>query len=93
MCADFVQAVKNHFPEFQKKVKIHLLLHLTQSMIDLLTIQRGDINNYIHALNVMYTLLSMSCKDYYNYTTDVNHTTLLYGLETSLPIDLHAVEI
>lgn len=34
ICSDFVMTVKSHFPELQKKVKVHLLLHLTQSMID-----------------------------------------------------------
>lgn len=33
ICQDFVRAIKNHYPEYTKKVKIHLLLHLVDSMI------------------------------------------------------------
>ena len=33
-CEDFVRLVKDCFPEQQRKVKIHLILHLTESMID-----------------------------------------------------------
>ena len=34
-CKDFVDLVRDCFPQLQKKVKIHLILHLTESMIDL----------------------------------------------------------
>ena len=34
VCEEFAQAIKDNFPELQKKVKIHLILHLTQSMTD-----------------------------------------------------------
>lgn len=34
ICEDFVGVVKQHAPELLKKVKIHLLLHLTDSIID-----------------------------------------------------------
>ena len=34
VCTDFVQAVKNHFLDMQKKLKVHLILHLAQSMAD-----------------------------------------------------------
>ena len=34
VCEDCVHLVKDCFPEQQKKVKIHLILHLTESMID-----------------------------------------------------------
>ena len=46
VCTDFVQAVKDHFPDMQKKLKVHLILHLAQSMADFgptssFLIQRG----------------------------------------------------
>lgn len=34
MCEEFVSLIKQHFPHLQKKVKIHLLLHLTGNMVD-----------------------------------------------------------
>ena len=34
VCEEFVCSIKDHFPELQKKVKINLMLHLTQSMVD-----------------------------------------------------------
>ena len=34
VCTDFVQAVKDHFPDMLKKLKVHLILHLAQSMAD-----------------------------------------------------------
>ena len=34
ICEKFVCAVKQHTPEFVNKVKIHLLLHLTDSICD-----------------------------------------------------------
>jgi len=33
-CEDFVQTIHEHFPEFKSKVKIHLILHLPDNMID-----------------------------------------------------------
>ena len=34
VCTDFVQAVKDHFLDMLKKLKVHLILHLAQSMAD-----------------------------------------------------------
>ena len=34
ICEEFVQSIKEHCPELQKKAKIHLLLHLTENMVD-----------------------------------------------------------
>ena len=34
ICEEFVCAVKQYTPEFVNKVKIHLLLHLTDSICD-----------------------------------------------------------
>ena len=34
VCEEFVSSIKEHFPHLQKKVKIHLLLHLTDNMVD-----------------------------------------------------------
>ena len=34
ICEAFVQSIKEHSPELQKKAKIHLLLHLTENMFD-----------------------------------------------------------
>ena len=34
VCKRFVSSIKEHFPHLQKKVKIHLLLHLTDKMVD-----------------------------------------------------------
>lgn len=33
ICKEFVQAIKDNFPEYAKKVKIHLILHLVDCMI------------------------------------------------------------
>ena len=33
ICRVFVKAIKDHFPEYAKKVKIHLILHLVDCMI------------------------------------------------------------
>ena len=34
ICVKFVQAVKDNTPELLKKVKVHLILHLAQNMLD-----------------------------------------------------------
>ena len=34
ICEEFVHNVHEHFPELKKKVKIHLILHLTENMLD-----------------------------------------------------------
>ena len=34
VCEEFVSLIKQHFPQLQKKVKIHLLLHLTGNMVE-----------------------------------------------------------
>lgn len=34
ICKNFVDAVKQNFPELIKKLKIHLFLHLTDNMMD-----------------------------------------------------------
>lgn len=34
LCRQFVRVLYANFPEFGRKVKIHLLLHLTDSMLE-----------------------------------------------------------
>ena len=34
VCTDFVQAVKDHFPDMLEQLKVHLILHLAQSIAD-----------------------------------------------------------
>ena len=34
ICKSFVRAVHEHFPDLKKRVKIHLLLHLPDDMMD-----------------------------------------------------------
>lgn len=34
ICEDFVHTIEHHFPDFAKKAKIHLLLHLVDRMKD-----------------------------------------------------------
>lgn len=34
VCREFVNSVKQHFPELSRKLKVHLILHLTDNMMD-----------------------------------------------------------
>ena len=34
ICKEFVRAVMDNFPDYKKKAKIHLLLHLPDDVID-----------------------------------------------------------
>lgn len=63
ICLDFVKAINDYFPDIHKKVKIHLLLHLTQSMIDFGPTSAFNTERYVH--------MCMLCIFMYNSIPDV----------------------
>ena len=87
VCINFMQAVKEAFPELQKKVKVHLFLHLAQDMSDF-----GPTSTF-SAERYGYVEVFITCTVYnYNFLADVKPITPLYGQETYLATDLPQVE-
>lgn len=54
---EFVQTAYEHFPEFKKKVKIHLILHLPEHMLDFGPTSALNTERYIH-VHYIYTCIS-----------------------------------
>ena len=87
VCINFVQAVKEAFPELQKEVKVHLFLHLAQDMSDF-----GPTSTF-SAERYGYVEVFIKCTVYnYNFLADVKPITPLNGQETYLATDLPQVE-
>jgi len=86
VCINSMQAVKEAFPELQKKVKVHLFLHLAQDMSDF-----GPTST--SAERYGYVEVFIKCSVYnYNFLADVKPITPLYGQETYLATDLLQVD-
>lgn len=87
VCINFVQAVKETFPELQKKVKVHLFLHLAQDMSDFGPTSAFSAERYG---NIKVFVEYSMCN--YNVLAGVKPITPLYGQETYLATDLPQVE-
>jgi len=69
VCINSMQAVKEAFPELQKKVKVHLFLHLAQDMSDFgptsTSAERyGYVEVFIKCTACIYLKLSCRCETY-----------------------------
>ena len=53
ICREFVVAVKEHCPQFLKKVKVHLLLHLPDNMHDFGPTSAFNTERYTKHIHVM----------------------------------------
>ena len=83
ICSDFAKAIKDHFPDFQE-VKMHLLLHLIQGMIDFGLSSAFNTERYV----TLCVLCILNIHDVWmsNSITDVKHIMHLLEQETSLLI-------
>ena len=50
VCEGFVSSIKEHFPHLQKNVKIHLLLHLIDNMVDFGPTSSFNTERYIKSI-------------------------------------------
>ena len=50
-CEEFVCAMTDHSSEFKRKVKIHLLLHLSENMIDFGPTSTFSTEKYMHSVH------------------------------------------
>ena len=60
ICQDFVNTVKENSPELLKKLKIHLILHLVQSMCDFGPTSAFNTERFIKIVCI-YNVVSLFC--------------------------------